>query len=137
MAQLTLQQAKQLIEQAEAKAAEINVPMVIAIADAGGNLLACHRMDDALLVSLDIAQNKAWTAVAFKLPTAALADAAAPGGSLYGITTTNQGRVVIFGGGIPLKHGERIVGAVGVSGGSVEEDVIVATAAVERFAQLL
>lgn len=136
MASLSLQVAKQLVEQAEAKAGEINVPMVIAIVDEGGNLVACHRMDDALLVSLDIAQNKAWTSVAFKLPTADLAEVAAPGGSLYGITATNQGRVVIFGGGIPLKRGDRIVGAVGVSGGSVEEDIIVANAAVERFEQL-
>lgn len=133
MAGLSLQVAKRLIERAEQKAEEINVPMVIAVADEGGNLVACHRMDGALLVSLDIAQNKAWTSVALKLPTADLAGVASPGGSLYGITATNQGRVVIFGGGIPLRKDGRVVGAVGVSGGSVEEDVLVARAAAEHF----
>lgn len=135
MASLTLQMAKQLIEQAERKAEEIRVPMVIAIVDAGGHLVACHKMDDALLVSLDIAQNKAWSSVALKLPTADLADVASPGGSLYGIITTNQGKIVIFGGGIPLKMEGQIIGAIGVSGGSVEEDICVAQAAAEYFEQ--
>ncbi|CEH31763.1 Uncharacterized protein BN1090_A2_04254 [Aneurinibacillus migulanus] len=105
--------------------------------DEGGNLVAFHRMDDALLVSIDIAQNKAWTSVALKMPTANLAEASAPGAELYGINTTNNGRVILFGGGIPLCSENRIIGAVGVSGGSVEQDVRVAEAAVKSFETMM
>ncbi|PAL12104.1 GlcG/HbpS family heme-binding protein [Peribacillus simplex] len=130
MEQINLVLAKKLIEGAEKVANEIEVPMVISIVDEGGNFIACHRMDDALLVSVDIAQNKAWTSVAMKMPTADLAQAAGMGKELYGINTTNNGRVVVFGGGIPLRKKGRIIGAIGVSGGSVEEDIRVAQAAV-------
>jgi uncharacterized protein GlcG (DUF336 family) len=133
MGEINLQLAKKLIESAEKKAKEIGVPMVISIVDRGGNFIACHRMDDALLVSVDIAQNKAWTSVAVKMPTSDLAQAAGVGKELYGINTTNNGRVVVFGGGIPLSKNGQIIGAVGVSGGSVEEDIQVAQAAVEMF----
>ncbi|CAH0345183.1 hypothetical protein BCI9360_01462 [Bacillus sp. CECT 9360] len=131
MVQISLEIAKKMIESAEKKAKEINVPMVISIVDEGGNFIACHRMDDALLVSVDIAQNKAWTSVAMKMTTADLAQAAGVGKSLYGINTTNNGRVVVFGGGIPLRKDEEIIGAVGVSGGSVEDDIRVAQAAAD------
>ena len=133
MGQINLQLAKKLIESAEKKAKEIEVPMVICIVDGGGNFIACNRMDDALLVSVDIAQNKAWTSVALKMPTSDLAQAAGLGKELYGINTTNNGRVVVFGGGIPLRKNGQIIGAVGVSGGSVKEDIQVAQAAVEMF----
>ncbi|MDQ0220416.1 heme-binding protein [Peribacillus cavernae] len=131
MSQINLELAKRLIESAEKKANEMEVPMVISIVDEGGNFIACHRMDDALLVSVDIAQNKAWTSVAMKMPTSDLAQAAGMGKDLYGINTTNNGRVVVFGGGIPLRKNGQIIGAVGVSGGSVEEDMRVAQAAVD------
>jgi uncharacterized protein GlcG (DUF336 family) len=131
MGKINLEAAKKMIESAEKKAKEIEVPMVISIVDEGGNFVACHRMDDALLVSVDIAQNKAWTSVAMKMPTADLAQAAGVGQSLYGINTTNDGRVVVFGGGIPLRIDGKIIGAVGVSGGSVEDDIRVAQAAVD------
>lgn len=130
MEQMTLALAKQLLEAAQQEAININVPMVISIVDGGGNLIACHRMDDALLVSIDIAQNKAWTAVAMKMPTESLAQATSDGKELFGINTTNNGRVVIFGGGIPFIVDGQIIGAIGVSGGSVQQDVQVATAAV-------
>jgi uncharacterized protein GlcG (DUF336 family) len=133
MSQINLELAKKLIESAEKEANEIEVPMVISIVDEGGNFVACHRMDDALLVSVDIAQNKAWTSVAMKIPTADLAQAAGIGKELYGINTTNGGRVVVFGGGIPLRQNGQIIGAVGVSGGSVEEDIRVAQAAVDAL----
>lgn len=136
MTQVTLKIAKKLIEAAEKKAAEIEVPMVISIVDAGGNFVACHRMDEALLVSVDIAQNKAWTSIAMKTPTENLANAASNGAELFGINTTNNGRVVIFGGGIPLIQDNRIIGAVGVSGGSVKEDIEVAEAAVNILSKL-
>ncbi|MDN4073009.1 GlcG/HbpS family heme-binding protein [Fictibacillus terranigra] len=133
MGKINLELAKTLIESAEKKAREIQVPMVISIVDKGGNFVACHRMDEALLVSVDIAQNKAWTSVAMKMPTANLAEAAGVGKSLYGINTTNNGRVVVFGGGIPLRQNGEIIGAIGVSGGSVKEDIQVAQAGVDSL----
>jgi uncharacterized protein GlcG (DUF336 family) len=133
MSQINLELAKNLIESAGKEANEIEVPMVISIVDEGGNFIACHRMDDALLVSVDISQNKAWTSVAMKMSTADLAQAAGMGKELYGINTTNNGRVVVFGGGIPLRKNGQIIGAVGVSGGSVEEDIRVAQAAVDAL----
>jgi len=136
MSQINLALSKKLIEAAEQEAAKINVPMVISIVDAGGNLVACHRMDEALLVSVDIAQNKAWTSVAMKMPTENLAQATGSGNELFGINTTNNGRVVIFGGGIPLIEDNQIIGAVGVSGGSVKEDIQVAQAAVDMLSHL-
>ncbi|USK58029.1 GlcG/HbpS family heme-binding protein [Peribacillus asahii] len=136
MSQINLELAKKLIESAEKEANEIKVPMVISIVDEGGNFIACHRMDNALLVSIDIAQNKAWTSVAMKMPTADLAQAAGAGKELYGINTTNNGRVVVFGGGIPLWKDGQVIGAVGVSGGSVEQDIQVAQSAVRVFSEL-
>ncbi|MGP4082561.1 GlcG/HbpS family heme-binding protein [Pseudalkalibacillus sp. R45] len=133
MSVMNLELAKKLIESAEMEAKKIGVPMVISIVDEGGNFIACHRMDDALLVSVELAQNKAWTSVALKMPTSDLAQIAANEKELYGINTTNNGRVVIFGGGIPLYKNGQIIGSVGVSGGSVEEDVRVAQCAVDEL----
>ncbi|WP_152040744.1 GlcG/HbpS family heme-binding protein [Salinigranum salinum] len=133
MTDVTLDVAKQLVAAAEEKADEIDVPMCIAVLDDGANLVAFHRMDDALLASVDIARNKAYTAVTLKMDTEAVWEAAQPGESLYGIGETNDGRIVTFGGGIPLEADGTVVGGVGVSGGSVEEDVTVASAAVEAF----
>jgi uncharacterized protein GlcG (DUF336 family) len=130
-----LDTALELIAAARKKAESIGVPMVIVVVDAGGNPIAFQRMDDALLASISIAANKAYTAVAVKIPTHELAGAAQPGGPLFGINTTDGGRIVIFGGGFPLKRGDVIVGGIGVSGGSVEEDMACATAALERFKQ--
>lgn len=101
--------------------------------DAGGNLIATHRMDDAWIASLDVAQNKAWTSVALKMPTVDLAEATVQNGELYGLNTTNQGRIVVFGGGYPLEKDGKVVGAVGVSGGAVDQDMQVAQAAVKAF----
>ncbi|MFE4243362.1 GlcG/HbpS family heme-binding protein [Peribacillus butanolivorans] len=133
MSHINLTLAKNLIESAEKKANEIKVPMVISIVDEGGNFVACHRMDDALLVSVELAQNKAWTSIAMKMTTENLALVAANGKELYGINTTNNGRVVVFGGGIPLYNNGQIIGAVGVSGGSVDEDIHVAQSAVDAL----
>ena len=130
---MTLDLAKKLIDGAEKEAKKIDVPMVISVIDEGGNLIAVHRMDDAWLASIDIAQNKAWTSVALKMPTSNLAEATVPNAELYGLTATNQGRIVVFGGGIPLEKGGKVVGAVGVSGGAVAQDVQVAEAAVQVF----
>ncbi|MFD2922895.1 GlcG/HbpS family heme-binding protein [Halobacillus naozhouensis] len=136
MNHLSLENAKKLIESAEKEANNLDVAMVISILDDGGNLIAVHRMDDAWLASVDIAQNKAWTSVALKMPTSDLAEATVPKAELYGLNTTNNGRIVVFGGGIPLVKEGKVVGAVGVSGSKVEHDVQVAEAAVKAFESL-
>ena len=132
---IDLDLALDLIAAARVKADELGVPMVIAVVDTGGNLVALQRMNGALLVSIDIATNKAYTAVAVKLTTQELAGVSQPGQPLFGIHNADGGRIIIFGGGIPLKRQDEIIGGVGVSGGSVEEDVLCATAAVERLNQ--
>lgn len=136
MSQMNLETAKQLIDGAEKEAQKIGVNMVISVLDEGGNLIAVHRMDDAWLASIEIAQNKAWTSVALKMPTSNLAEATVPNAELYGLNTTNNGKIVVFGGGIPLIQNDVVVGAVGVSGSSVEHDVQVARAAVNVFENL-
>lgn len=118
-----LEAALRMIEAAQKKAREIGVPMVVAVVDEGGNLVALHRMDGALLVSVNIAWNKAYTAVALKLPTHELARLAQPGQPLFGIEHADGGRIVIFGGGVPVVHEGQVIGAIGVSGGSVEQDL--------------
>lgn len=119
---VNLEIAKSLIEAVEAEAAKIGVRAVIAVADEKGRPIAVHCMDGAYIGSFDIAVNKTYTSVAFQMPTSKLAELAVPGGSLYGIQHTNEGKVVIFGGGEPLYIGETMVGAIGVSGGSAEQD---------------
>ncbi|MFC3039693.1 heme-binding protein [Virgibacillus xinjiangensis] len=133
MSKITLDLATKIIAAAEKEAADIGVSMVITVLDDGGNLVATHRMDDAWLASIDIAENKAWTSVALKMPTSNLAEATAPNAELYGLNTTNNGRIVVFGGGIPLLKDGKVVGAVGVSGSTVPHDVQVAEAAVKEF----
>ena len=133
MSKITLDVAKEIIAGAEEEAKKIGVSMVISVVDEGGNMVAVHRMDDAWLASIDIAQNKAWTSVALKMPSANLAEATVPAAELYGLNTTNNGRLVVFGGGIPLVRDGKVVGAVGVSGSTVPHDVQVAEAAVKVF----
>ena len=128
--------ARVLARFARNKAKEIKVPMVIAFADAKGALVHFQRMDNALPVSSDIARNKAFTAAALRMPTHKAAPLTQPGKELYGLELTNQGKIVIFGGGFPLTFAGRIIGAIGVSGGSVNEDMSVATAAVDALAQM-
>ena len=136
MEKLSLETAKTLIEAAEQEAKKLGVAMVISVADDGGNLVAVHRMDDAWIASIEIALNKAWTSVALKMPTGDLAEATVPSAELYGLNTTNNGRLVVFGGGFPLVKDGKVTGAVGVSGSAVEHDVQVAKAAVEAFENL-
>lgn len=107
--------------------------MNIAVVDAGGNLVSHVRMDGAWLGSIDIAMGKAFTARAFDMPTKDLGGESQSGGSLFGINTTNDGRIVIFAGGIPLESEGRVVGAIGVSGGTVDQDQEVAGAGVAAF----
>ena len=126
-APLDLATAKALAEAAEAKAQQMGVPIVFAAVDSGGNLILAHRMADSLLASIDIAINKAYTSVALKMPTANLREAAGVNGPLYAIESSNNGRLVLFGGGLPIFAQGKIAGGIGVSGGSVEEDVIIIT----------
>ena len=119
---ISLDCAKQLAEAVERKAREMGVNAVVAIADEGGNLKICECMDNSFLASRDIAINKAYTSVALKMSTKKLASLAAPGGSLYGIQHTNGGRIVIFGGGDTLELRGKILGGLGVSGGTEEQD---------------
>lgn len=130
---MTLEIAKMLLAAAERKARELGLAEDIAIVDDGGNLVAFHRMDNARLAGIGIAQDKAWTSVAMRMPTANLSKAALPDGPSYGINTTNHGRVVILGGGIPLVKDNVIVGGIGVSGGTSAQDIEVANAAVQAF----
>ena len=119
---MNLRLAKDLIDKIEHKASEMGVRAVIAVSDAAGRPVAVHVMDGAYIGSFDIALNKTYTSTAFQMSTAKLGELAAPGGSLYGIQFTNQGKVVIFGGGEPLMRNGEMIGAVGVSGGTAEQD---------------
>ncbi|RZK75643.1 MAG: heme-binding protein [Pedobacter sp.] len=128
---VTLEQAEQLSEAAKSKAKEIGVPMNIAIVDEGANLVSFHRMDNAWLGSVDIAIKKAKTARFFDMNTGEIGKLSQPGGALFGIEHSNGG-LISFPGGVVLKDGSgKIVGAIGVSGGSVEQDHEVASAGAE------
>ena len=128
---ISLNRALKMITAAEEKAKSIGVPMVITVLDDGGNMVAQHRMDDALLVSVEISLNKAYTALAVKISTDKIGELAQPGKTLYGIQ--NSSRMIIFGGGFPIKVGDKVIGAIGVSGGSVEDDIQCAKAGLAAF----
>src|SRR5262249_20188088 len=138
-ASLTLEDAKQMLSAAEAKAASLGIPYCIAVVDAGGHLVAFLRQDGALIGSVDLAIDKAVTARLFDKRTSDLATLAQSGKPLFGIQESNAGKVVIFGGGVPVVLDGTIVGAVGASAGTVEQDSAVAEAAITglgRHAQL-
>ena len=131
---ITLSDARRIITAAETKAREIGQPMNIAVVDAGGNLVSHVRMDGAWIGSIDISINKAFTARAFDIETAQLAENSQPGRQFFGIHSSNHGHVVIFAGGVPLRRDGSVIGAIGVSGGSGSQDQTVATAGVAAFA---
>ena len=128
---LNLNDAKRIIEAAEKKANEINQPMNIAVVDCGGNLIAHVRMDNAWIGSIDISIKKAYTARAFDISTKDLATHSQSGNQFFGIHASNDGKVMIFAGGIPIIKAGKVIGAVGVSGGSGDQDHAVAQAGVE------
>jgi uncharacterized protein GlcG (DUF336 family) len=128
-----MEKAQRTIEAGIVKAKQIGQPMNIAVVDVGANLTAFMRMDGAWLGSIDIAINKAFTAKAFDISTLELGRNSQPGDQFYGIHVSNHGRVMIFAGGIPIKVHGQTVGAVGVSGGSGEQDQTVAEAAVAAW----
>ena len=130
---ITLEDARRIIAAAEKKAAEIGQPMNIAVADAGGNLVAHVRMDNAWIGSVDISIKKAWTSRAFDITTKDLADNSQSGDQFFGIHASNGGKVMIFAGGIPLKKDGQVVGAIGVSGGGGDQDHAVAEAGAAAY----
>ncbi|GLW10731.1 PduO protein [Microtetraspora sp. NBRC 13810] len=132
-ARLALATARQVLDAALNRALEIGQPMNVAVVDDGGHLVAFARQDGAILGSIDIAIRKARTAALMAMTTEQLGESAVPGGPLYGIEVTNEG-LVIFGGGVPLvEAGGEVAGAVGVSAGTVQEDIAVAQAGADAF----
>ena len=131
-----LELAKALMEKVEAYAAAKGMKCVIAVDDAHGNPIAVHVMDDAFLVSYEVATQKAYTAVAVKMSTMELSKMVQPGGTFYGLESLQNGKIAAFGGGIPLKIGDKIVGGLGVSGGTGEEDNAVAEYGLSVFREM-
>ncbi|MDZ4164951.1 MAG: heme-binding protein [Smithellaceae bacterium] len=125
---LTLDEARVMMGAAEAKAREIGVDMAIAITDESGSLVMFHRMDNAKIVSIDIAISKAFTAAAARKSTRAYGETSLPGGPSYGIQVSNQGRFMIFAGGLPLFWEGQIVGGIGCSSGHADQDEVCAQA---------
>lgn len=130
---ISLDDARRIIRAGQEKSKEIGVPMNIAVVDAGANLVAFERQDGAWIGSIDIAQKKAFTSRAFDIETKALAENSQSGEQFFGIHVSNDGKVMIFAGGVPLKLGDEVVGAVGVSGGLGKQDQAVAEAAASAF----
>ncbi len=135
MTAVKLEDARRVISAAEKKAREIGQPMNIAVADEGGNIVAHVRMDDAWIGSIDISMKKAYTSRAFDVETKELAKHSQSGGEFFGIQVSNNGKIMIFAGGsgIPLKLDGKVVGAIGVSGGSGDQDHAVAAAGAAAF----
>ena len=128
MAALTLEDARRVTAAAEAKAAEFGVGATITVVDGGGHVRFQSRMDSAPFGTLNVSANKAFTAASFGLPSKILTGLTQPGQSLFGFADAAGGRIAIFGGGVPLIRGDEVLGAIGVSGGSVEQDQDIADA---------
>jgi uncharacterized protein GlcG (DUF336 family) len=133
---LTLPLARLLGDLADAAAAAISVPVTVAVVDGEAGLVYLARMDDALPASRDLAVAKAQTAASLRMATDEVGRLAQPGAPLYGIQHVAPGRIVLFGGGLPLQLGGTVVGGIGVSGGTVEEDVQIAGSVVEGLAEM-
>ena len=128
---LSIDDARVLIEGAEEKSREIGIPMCSAVTDEAGNLLAFTRMDGAKISSIDIAISKAFTGAAAKKGTHEYNKLAVPGKPTFGIHVTNRGRFSIIGGGLPIIINDEVVGGIGISGGTADDDLIVAQGAVD------
>ena len=133
MSAVNLDDARRVISAAEKKAREIGQPMNIAVADEGGNIVAHIRMDKAWIGSIDVSMKKAYTSRAFEIATIDLAKYSQSGGQFFGIHASNDGKIMIFAGGIPLKREDKVVGAIGVSGGSGNQDHAIAKAGAAEF----
>ena len=134
---ITLQLAKQLMEIIEKRAEAVGLKAVIALCNAHGNPIAVHCMDDAFLVSYDVATKKAYTSVAVKMSTMELSKIAQPVQTFYGVDKLDGGKIIIFGGGIPLKVDGKIVGGLGISGGTGEQDHDLALFGEAAFQELI
>ena len=134
---MSLKLANALIEKVKAKAEDMGVNVVVAVSDKAGRPVSVQCMDDAYIASFDIAINKTYTSASLKMSTAQLANLSQPGQDLYGIQFTNNGKIVIFGGGDVLEADGHIVGALGVSGGTAEEDTAIAAYGKEVFKEVL
>lgn len=130
---LTLEDARIMMQAAEKKAAEIGVDMDIAVTDDGGNLMMFHRMDNARVTSIDIAINKAFTAAAARKSTRAYGEVGRAGGPAFGIHTSNGGRFMIIAGGLPIFWDDQIVGGMGCSSGTPDQDEEVARAGIDAL----
>ena len=135
--EMTLKLAKKLAEKVEAEAAKIGVNAVVAISNSGARPVLVECMDDSYIASYDVAFQKAYTVVALKMSTIDLKTLSQPNQPLYGIQFTNNGQIVIFGGGVPLKVNGKIVGGLGVSGGSEEQDTYLADFGGKVFDELV
>ena len=133
---IALSVAKKLCARVEEEAARMGLNVVVAVANPGARPVVVECMDDSYIASYDIALNKAYTSAAVKMPTTTLKNLSQPQQSLYGIQFTNQGQIVVFGGGVPLMKNGELVGALGVSGGSAEQDTYLAQFATETFRQM-
>ncbi|MGL5255804.1 MAG: GlcG/HbpS family heme-binding protein [Proteocatella sp.] len=134
---INLETAQKLMKLVEDEAKKMNISVVTAIADEGAHPIAIHCMDNAYIASFDVAINKAFTSVALKMSTRQLKELSVPGGSLYGVQYTNQGKIVIFGGGVPLVYKDRVIGGLGVSGGSEEQDTYLADYGIRCLKEVL
>lgn len=130
---MSLESLKLMASFAEEKAREIGVPVAFSAVDAGGNLLYFQRMEGTLLISTKVSQDKAYTASALKCPTCDLADVTKPGDALWSLHNSGDGRIICFGGGYPITVDGKVIGGIGVSGGTAEEDMAVATYALEKM----
>lgn len=131
--QVNLDVARAMVDACYAKAKEMNLKVVMAVADSHGDVLVLNRMDGAFLVSNDLAASKAWTVVALKMPTSTFAELILPGQPLYGMENSNGHRLATLGGGIPILFEGEVIGGVGVSGATAEEDAIIAQAGIDCF----
>ncbi len=134
---INLDIAKKLIAKVEEKAREIGVNAVVAVSDAHARPVAVECMDNSFIASYDVAFNKAYTVVALKMSTIALKPLSQPGASLYGIQFTNEGKIVIFGGGDPLVYNSKIIGGLGVSGGTEEQDTLLSAYGAECLKEII
>lgn len=130
---MTLVKANKILEAAVKKAQEMGTPQNIAVVDEGGNLVAFQRMDGAMLVGINIALDKAYTAAGTGFDTDVLGELSQPGKLAYGVALADRGRVIIFAGGVPVKEGDRLIGGVGVSGGLAPDDKKVAQAGIKAL----
>src|SRR5262245_19707711 len=134
MATLTLAEATQITEAARSHATELGTAVTITVVDGGGNVRTQTRMDGARFGTLNVSANKAFTAAAFGAPTKVLTDLVQPGAPLFGFAHAMGGRFVSFAGGIPLVRDDEVIGAIGISGGSVDQDQAIADAGAAALA---